>query len=81
MAPSPFVHSLLASASLLALIDVRAQSPDAQASANSNVVALDSVQVVGRAQTLYKSETASVGTRTDTPLALVPHRCRYSLAN
>ncbi len=73
MSPSPFVCSLLAAALLLALADVRAQAvSDAAASPNDDVVALDSVQVVGRAQTLYKSETAAVGTRTDTPLALVP---------
>ncbi len=33
---------------------------------------LDGVDVIGRAQTLYKSEDAAVATRTDTPLALVP---------
>ncbi|AKN93959.1 ligand-gated channel [Xanthomonas oryzae pv. oryzicola] len=36
------------------------------------VTELDGVDVVGRAQTLYKSEDAAVATRTDTPLALVP---------
>jgi iron complex outermembrane receptor protein len=33
---------------------------------------LDAVQVLGRAQTLYRVDDATVGTRTDTPLALVP---------
>ncbi|MEA9562926.1 MULTISPECIES: TonB-dependent siderophore receptor [unclassified Xanthomonas] len=36
------------------------------------VTELDGVNVVGRAQTLYKSDDAAVATRTDTPLALVP---------
>lgn len=73
MSSSPFVCSLLATALLLAIADVRAQSvSDTAASPKDDVVALDSVQVVGRAQTLYKAETAAVGTRTDTPLALVP---------
>lgn len=34
--------------------------------------ALDRVEVRGRAQTLYRVDDAAVGTRTDTPLALVP---------
>lgn len=73
MSPTPFSRSLLAIALVLVLADARAQSSDgAETSADSDVVALDSVQVVGRAQSLYKSETAAVGTRTDTPLALVP---------
>jgi iron complex outermembrane receptor protein len=33
---------------------------------------LDSVEVRGRAQTLYRVDDAAVGTRTDTPLELVP---------
>ncbi|ROP80251.1 iron complex outermembrane receptor protein [Stenotrophomonas rhizophila] len=33
---------------------------------------LDKVQVLGRAQTLYRVNDAAVGTRTDTPLELVP---------
>ncbi|MEA9587843.1 TonB-dependent receptor [Xanthomonas sp. WHRI 10064A] len=36
------------------------------------VTELDGINVVGRAQTLYKSDDAAVATRTDTPLALVP---------
>ncbi len=36
------------------------------------VTDLDGLDVIGRAQTLYKSEDAAVATRTDTPLALVP---------
>ncbi|MBD9369771.1 TonB-dependent receptor [Xanthomonas sp. XNM01] len=58
--------SLLASALLLASAPLHAQD------ARSPVTELDSVQVVGRAQTLYKADDAAVGTRTDTPLALVP---------
>lgn len=73
MAPSPVVCSLLATALLLALADARAQTaPDSGTVADAGVIELDSVQVVGRAQTLYKAEDAAVGTRTDTPLALVP---------
>ncbi|KAF1722261.1 TonB-dependent siderophore receptor [Pseudoxanthomonas wuyuanensis] len=73
MAPSPVVCSLLATALLLALADARAQTaPDSGTVADAGVTELDSVQVVGRAQTLYKAEDAAVGTRTDTPLALVP---------
>lgn len=37
-----------------------------------SVTELDAVRVVGRAQTLYRVDDAPVGTRTDTPLALVP---------
>ncbi|AUJ13198.1 TonB-dependent siderophore receptor [Xanthomonas oryzae pv. oryzae] len=44
----------------------------AQQAAAPAVTELDGVDVVGRAQTLYKSEDAAVATRTDTPLALVP---------
>ncbi|ALS94316.1 TonB-dependent siderophore receptor [Xanthomonas oryzae] len=44
----------------------------AQQAAAPAVTELDDVDVVGRAQTLYKSEDAAVATRTDTPLALVP---------
>lgn len=43
-----------------------------QTSTSPAVTELDGVNVVGRAQTLYKSEDAAVATRTDTPLALVP---------
>ncbi|WP_311240155.1 MULTISPECIES: TonB-dependent receptor [unclassified Xanthomonas] len=41
-------------------------------STSAAVTELDGVNVVGRAQTLYKSDDAAVATRTDTPLALVP---------
>ncbi|WP_338133840.1 TonB-dependent siderophore receptor [Stenotrophomonas indicatrix] len=37
-----------------------------------SVQALDKVEVRGRAQTLYRVDDAAVGTRTDTPLELVP---------
>ncbi|MCC7634809.1 TonB-dependent siderophore receptor [Stenotrophomonas rhizophila] len=39
---------------------------------SADVHQLDAVQVHGRAQTLYRVDDATVGTRTDTPLALVP---------
>ncbi|PPU41922.1 TonB-dependent siderophore receptor [Xanthomonas arboricola] len=42
------------------------------ANTSATVTDLDGVEVVGRAQTLYKSDDAAVATRTDTPLALVP---------
>lgn len=38
----------------------------------SGVQELDKVEVRGRAQTLYRVDDAAVGTRTDTPLELVP---------
>jgi len=38
----------------------------------SRVQELDKVEVRGRAQTLYRVDDAAVGTRTDTPLELVP---------
>ncbi|WP_115561711.1 TonB-dependent siderophore receptor [Xanthomonas arboricola] len=41
-------------------------------STSAAVTELDGINVVGRAQTLYKSDDAAVATRTDTPLALVP---------
>lgn len=44
----------------------------AQHTTTPAVTELDGVDVIGRAQTLYKSEDAAVATRTDTPLALVP---------
>ncbi|WP_115527452.1 MULTISPECIES: TonB-dependent siderophore receptor [Xanthomonas] len=50
-------------------------SPSAFAQHTSTSLAvteLDGINVVGRAQTLYKSDDAAVATRTDTPLALVP---------
>lgn len=37
-----------------------------------SVQELDKVEVRGRAQTLYRVDDAAVGTRTDTPLELVP---------
>lgn len=72
MSPQRFTSGLLATALSLAIFQAHAQaSPDA-APANPDVTELDSVQVLGRAQTLYKADDAAVGTRTDTPLALVP---------
>ncbi|WP_295568739.1 TonB-dependent receptor [uncultured Stenotrophomonas sp.] len=50
----------------LATLAHAAESPPATATA------LDKVEVRGRAQTLYRVDDAAVGTRTDTPLALVP---------
>lgn len=50
-------------------------SPSAFAQHTSSppaVTELDGINVIGRAQTLYKSDDAAVATRTDTPLSLVP---------
>ena len=48
-------------------------APGASAqTAAPDVRQLDSVQVTGRAQTLYKADDAAVATRTDTPLERVP---------
>ncbi|WP_242691003.1 TonB-dependent siderophore receptor [Lysobacter enzymogenes] len=44
----------------------------AAAPAPTSVTDLDSVQVIGRAQRLYKADQAAVGTRTGTPLERVP---------
>ncbi|OLG47839.1 TonB-dependent siderophore receptor [Xanthomonas oryzae] len=60
-------HTLLVTTLALHTLPAFAQQTTAPA-----VTALDGVDVVGRAQTLYKSEDAAVATRTDTPLALVP---------
>lgn len=49
-----------------------ASLPAHAAPPSSDAVQLDTVQVLGRAQTLYRVDDAAVGTRTDTPLALVP---------
>jgi len=62
--------TLLALSLSLSFLDTHAQTPGFQAVAGTTE--LDAVQVLGRAQTLYKAEDAAVGTRTDTPLALVP---------
>ena len=60
----PHSPTLLAAALLLA--------SNASLAASDPVRQLDAVQVTGRAQTLYKATDAAVGTRTDTPLELVP---------
>ncbi|MEH6418073.1 TonB-dependent siderophore receptor [Pseudomonas sp. CGJS7] len=75
-----YVRSCLAIALAAALAPVQAQTsteaakdrPDNRAIANPGVTDLDSVQVIGRAQRLYKTDEAAVGTRTDTPLERVP---------
>ncbi len=67
----PFPRALLAASLSLALFQVHAQSAPADAPA-PDVTELDSVRVLGRALTLYKTDDAVVATRTDTPLALVP---------
>lgn len=67
MRPTLLVTALTAALAL--------HSPSAFAqhtSTSATVTDLDGVDVIGRAQTLYKSEDAAVATRTDTPLALVP---------
>lgn len=63
--------TLLVSALAVALA-LHALPALAQHTTSPAVTELDGVDVVGRAQTLYKSEDAAVVTRTDTPLALVP---------
>ena len=67
----PFPRALLAASLSLALFQAHAQSAPVDAAA-PDVTELDSVRVLGRALTLYKTDDAVVGTRTDTPLALVP---------
>lgn len=64
-------QTVLATALSLAFFQAHAQSAP-EAVPASDVTELDAVQVLGRAQTLYKADDAAVGTRTDTPLALVP---------
>ena len=49
-----------------------APGPEATAEADTYATDLDTVQVIGRAQRLYKVEDSSLATRTDTPLELVP---------
>lgn len=51
---------------------VAAPAASTTAAADPSVTDLDAVQVVGRAQRLYKVEESSVATRTDTPLEQVP---------
>ncbi|HBS64247.1 MAG TPA: TonB-dependent siderophore receptor [Stenotrophomonas sp.] len=58
--------------STLGLALTLASLPAHAAPPSSDAVQLDTVQVLGRAQTLYRVDDAAVGTRTDTPLALVP---------
>lgn len=61
-------HGILCLATTLALA-----APGYAADAPpSRVQELDKVEVRGRAQTLYRVDDAAVGTRTDTPLELVP---------
>ncbi|MCC8617204.1 TonB-dependent siderophore receptor [Xanthomonas vesicatoria] len=64
MRPTLLVTALAAALAL--------QPAFAQHITTAAVTELDGVDVVGRAQTLYKSEDAAVATRTDTPLSLVP---------
>jgi iron complex outermembrane receptor protein len=72
MSSQRFTRGLLATALSLAIFQAHAQASPYAAPANPDVTELDAVQVLGRAQTLYKADDAAVGTRTDTPLALVP---------
>ncbi|MBD8643385.1 TonB-dependent siderophore receptor [Stenotrophomonas sp. CFBP 13724] len=64
--PTPSL-SLLGLALTLACASAHAAPPS-----SVGVQQLDAVQVHGRAQTFYRVDDATVGTRTDTPLALVP---------
>lgn len=61
------VSAVLALAVSLACLPAHAAAPSSPA-----VHDLDAVQVLGRAQALYRVDDAAVGTRTDTPLELVP---------
>lgn len=52
-----------------------ADPPDSEESADEsqdNTEATDRIQVIGRAQRLYRIENSAIGTRTDTPLEEVP---------
>lgn len=62
--------SLSSLAIALSFAGISAHAADAPGS--DDVRELDKVQVRGRAQTLYLVDDAAVGTRTDTPLELVP---------
>lgn len=64
--------TLLVTALAVALASTSPCALAQQRTSAATVTDLDGVNVVGRAQTLYKSEDAAVATRTDTPLALVP---------
>ena len=64
--------TLLVTALAVALASTSPCAVAQQRTGAATVTDLDGVNVVGRAQTLYKSEDAAVATRTDTPLALVP---------
>ncbi len=72
MRPTLLVTAL---AAVLALPSPRAFAQQ-HTSTSAAVTDLDGVDVVGRAQTLYKSDDAAVATRTDTPLSLVPQSVR-----
>ncbi len=65
--PTPLKHALC-----LALpLSLATPALASEASADT-LKDLDKVEVRGRAQTLYRANDAAVGTRTDTPLELVP---------
>ena len=67
------MRSTLLTTALVAALAVPSLSAFAQRITTlPTVTDLDGLDVIGRAQTLYKSEDAAVATRTDTPLALVP---------
>lgn|GEM_PF-7078056 len=63
----PFRLSALALALYYGSISDHAAPPS-----SDDVRQLDALQARGRAQTLYPVDNATVGTRTDTPLAQVP---------
>ena len=67
------MRSTLLPTALVAALAVPSLSALAQHTTTlPTVTDLDGLDVIARAQTLYKSEDAAVATRTDTPLALVP---------
>jgi len=68
------MHVRLPAPTLLALsvLSACATAYAADAPAAADVRELDRIQVLGRAQTLYRVDDAAVGTRTDTPLEQVP---------
>ncbi len=65
--PNPLKHALCLALPLS--LATHALASEASADAPKE---LDKVEVRGRAQTLYRANDAAVGTRTDTPLELVP---------
>lgn len=70
--PPPMTRPSLRPSALGLSLTLACLSAHAAPPSSPDVQQLDAVQVLGRAQTLYRVDDATVGTRTDTPLALVP---------